>query len=560
VKGAKEFLVGPSARFMLVLMALSVTAVSFYQEKGGLLLYGDAVAHINIARRIIDNRHPWESFGQLGTVWLPLQHVAMLPFVWNNALWRSGIAGAIPGMFAYLFGALGIFRLVNGRAPKKAAYFAAGIYALNPNLLYMQSTAMNEPILLAFFIWTLVYLDEFLPSCFPSLDPPFRPERRNANAALEACGVTLAAGALTRYDGWFLSAIIGVLIIIAVASWWHQTADTNQRHWMAKSFVEFLLLNALVPVFWLIYNNRVSGRALDFLFGPYSPKAIALRTTPRGAPPYPGQSHLLTAGLYFLKSAKLNMGPGSLGQSLFVVALVGTILAVWRFRSYGVFLLFWLPLPFYALSLAYGSVPIFMPVWYPFSYYNVRYGLELLPVFAVFIAVVAGTVFKAAGHPVLKTAASWVLLAAVAAAYLSAYREKPITLREAQVNSRERIPIERALAGYLAALPQGATLLMYESDHVGALQQAGIPLRQVISEWGHPEWENALISPPGAADYVVACEGDPVSLAVQHRLAELPRIVSFGTDEKSRCSIYQASHLTAQAPEVNARSAHQDQR
>ena len=53
---------------------------------------------------------------------------------------------------------------------------------------------------------------------------------------------------------------------------------------MAKSFVEFLLLNALVPVFWLIYTYCISGYALDFINGPYSAKAIALRTTARGQP------------------------------------------------------------------------------------------------------------------------------------------------------------------------------------------------------------------------------------------------------------------------------------
>ena len=47
----------------------------------------------------------------------------------------------------------------------------------------------------------------------------------------------------------------------------------------------------------------------------------------------------------------------------------------------------WLPLPFYMLSIAYGGVPIFMPVWWPFSYYNVRYGVELLPGFAVFTVI-----------------------------------------------------------------------------------------------------------------------------------------------------------------------------
>ena len=150
------------ARFTMLLAALSVAALLYYYAKQQILLYGDAVAHLNIARRVVDNRHPLTFYGQLGTVWLPLQHIAMLPFVWNDTLWRSGIAGAIPGMLAFVLGTLGIFRLVSARGGALAGYLAAAVYALNPNLLYMQTTAMNEPIYLAFFIWTLVYLDEFL--------------------------------------------------------------------------------------------------------------------------------------------------------------------------------------------------------------------------------------------------------------------------------------------------------------------------------------------------------------------------------------------------------------
>jgi len=244
-----RFLEDHRAHLTLILVLFSLTAVCFYSGKQELLLYGDAVAHVNIARRVVDNRHPLESFGQLGTVWLPLQHLAMLPFVWNDSLWRSGVAGAVPSMFAYVLGALGIFRLVNGGTPKIVAYIATGIYALNPNLLYMQSTAMNEPIFLAFFIWTLAYLDDFLRNCFPSLDVPFRPERKSPNSSLEACGITLAGGAFTRYDGWFVASFVGVIVVFAVAVWWRRTTDIRRQRAMAKSLIEFLLLNALVPVF-----------------------------------------------------------------------------------------------------------------------------------------------------------------------------------------------------------------------------------------------------------------------------------------------------------------------
>ena len=56
------------ARFSLILSVISVAALLYYYVHQELLLYGDAVAHLNIARRVVDNRHPLESYGQLGTV------------------------------------------------------------------------------------------------------------------------------------------------------------------------------------------------------------------------------------------------------------------------------------------------------------------------------------------------------------------------------------------------------------------------------------------------------------------------------------------------------------
>jgi len=516
-------------RFTLLLGALSIAALIFYNAKQQLLLYGDAVAHINIARRVVDNRHPLLALQYLGTVWLPLQHIAMLPFVWSDALWRSGAAGAIPGMVAYVLGALAIFRLVSARSTKVAGYVAAAIYALNPNLLYLQTTAMNEPIFLAFFLWTLVYLDEFLRAT-TTTSAEIKPRR-----ALEACGIVLAGAAFTRYDGWFIAPIILIIVIVVFAGWWKQSSDIRQRRAMAKSLVEVLLLNALVPVFWLVHTRSVSGYALDFATGPYSAKAIALRS---GTVHYPGQGHLFTAALYFLKSAKLNVGPGLWGELLFVLALAGTALAVWRFRKHGIFLLLWLPLAFYLLSIAYGSVPIYIPAWYPFSYYNVRYGLELLPVFCVFPAILAAVIAEQISNTRLKIAIGVALMALVAGSYLFIYRESPITLREAQANSRGRIWLERALANSLAEVPPSATLLMYEAEHVGALQQAGIPLRHVISEAEHPDWEWALLDPAKHAAYTIACQGDPVWAAVREHRADLTELLSIATPGQSRCTIY----------------------
>ena len=62
------------ARLTLFAAILSIAALLYFYAHDELLLYGDAVAHLNIARRVLDNRHPSQSYGQLGTVWLPLQH------------------------------------------------------------------------------------------------------------------------------------------------------------------------------------------------------------------------------------------------------------------------------------------------------------------------------------------------------------------------------------------------------------------------------------------------------------------------------------------------------
>src|SRR5437879_83297 len=177
----------------LIAACVSVAAFLFYFQHRCILLYGDAVAHINIARRVFDSKTP--GLLQLGTVWLPLPHVLMIPFIISNEMWRRGVGGSIPSMIAYVLGVIGMFRLVRGAlsrglepggAARIAGWTAACVYAANPNLIYMQTTAMGEALYLALFIWVVVYLSEFA---------------RGDAKALTKCGLCLAGACLTRYDG-----------------------------------------------------------------------------------------------------------------------------------------------------------------------------------------------------------------------------------------------------------------------------------------------------------------------------------------------------------------------
>ena len=103
----------------LVWLAIFVSVFSFlyYNRHGDVLLYGDAVAHINIARRVFDSKTP--GLLQLGTVWLPLPHLLILPFIVSKQMWQSGAGGSIPSMAGFVLGVLGIFRLVRTALSRK---------------------------------------------------------------------------------------------------------------------------------------------------------------------------------------------------------------------------------------------------------------------------------------------------------------------------------------------------------------------------------------------------------------------------------------------------------
>src|SRR5436190_20331930 len=105
---------------------ISCASLVFYFRYNEFLLYGDAVAHINIARRVFDSRTP--GFLELATVWLPLPHLVNIPFVINDWLWRTGLGASVPSMLAYSAGVSGIFRLVRRLPSRAAAWMAAILY------------------------------------------------------------------------------------------------------------------------------------------------------------------------------------------------------------------------------------------------------------------------------------------------------------------------------------------------------------------------------------------------------------------------------------------------
>jgi hypothetical protein len=485
-------------------LLVSLFALGFCYSRNLLLLSGDAVAHINIARRLIDSTNP--GLSELGSVWLPLPHLLIVPFVMRMSWWQSGLAGAFPSIGAYLFGAAGIYRLARLWLKPQPSLIALLFFALNPGLLYVQTTALNEPLCLAEMIWAVIFLVEYLRA----LD---RGEIARATKQLTYCGLVLVCAVYTRYDGWIFATFAWMIALVPMLrkrSLWKTRAG--------GAFVLFTAMLAVAPLLWMGYCQRQFGDPLDFLRGPYSARAIEIRTTKPGSPHYPGWHSMGVAALYFLKAAELGAIWDRWANLVFLLTIAGSAIAGVYFRSKHILpaLLLWVPLPFYAYSVAYGSVPIFIPLWWPHSYYNTRYGMEMLPVFALALGFVAWWL----AQQVIKRRAElqvWVigiLAVLIAGNSYALVRATPLVLQEMIANSRSRIPFEAAYARGLETLPPGSTILAYLSEHPGAYQRAGVALKRTINESDYYRWKPALKDPAKAADYVITTDGDPVAKAV----------------------------------------------
>ena len=94
------------------------------------LLYGDAVAHLHIARRLFDSRTP--GFRQLGSVWLPLPHLLLMPFVQKMSWWQSGVAAALPSMACYVAACVGLYRLALRCVRHSLAWLARSVFCAEP--------------------------------------------------------------------------------------------------------------------------------------------------------------------------------------------------------------------------------------------------------------------------------------------------------------------------------------------------------------------------------------------------------------------------------------------
>ena len=512
--------------------AASITAIVWSWRNGAMLNYGDALAHLHIARRVFDAHQP--RLTELGSVWLPLPHLLMLPFVQIYSWWANGIAGMIPSALAYLAACVGVYRLGRCWLRPTPSALALAFFALNPNLLYLQTTAMTEPLFVCEMVWVAVWLVEWRV-CLDS-DP------KKLRRMQWLIAMALVAAVFTRYDGWVMALVAWTCMGLALL---HRGRLRSWSFWLAS------LVLVAAPLAWFLYNALGFGDWLYFARGPYSAKAIEIRTASHGAgPPHPGWHNAWVGLIFFVKAAEMDAAAAARGNLLLVLSFLGTAWAwlVARRRAFTWALLLWLPVPFYAYSVAYGSVPIFLPPWWPHSWYNTRYGMEMLPAFALGLGFAAQFALAVVNEfKPRRVNARWVGYTAGALFVVLAFnaaqmvRERPLVYVEGTKNVASRktyeIEIPPALRALLAERPQGV-VLMETSVFPQLVALTGIPFRQTINESDLEIYHAALDAPAAHAALVLAFDGDEIDRAVKAHPEGLTAVRHFSMVGQPAATIY----------------------
>ena len=179
--------------------AMGAAAAWHYHALGLTLTHYDARGHLVVARRIIDSITPgWQ---QIGAVWLPLPHLLNALPVQIDLFYRTGASAVALSVVSFAIATGAIASIVSALTGSSlAALCAAAVFVLNPNVVYLQSTPMTEPLLLA---TTTTAVAALIAWCQDG-------ERVNHRLV----GVAFALACLTRYEAWPVT-----VSALAAAAW-----------------------------------------------------------------------------------------------------------------------------------------------------------------------------------------------------------------------------------------------------------------------------------------------------------------------------------------------------
>jgi len=457
--------------FILTVFLSVISIVSFiiYYRNGLGLAYNDARSHLDIGRRVVEGLKP--GIAQLGSVWLPLPHALMIPTVWNDFMWHSGLSGALISMISFVVTGIYIYLFI-----KELGVGILGrligliIFVANLNVLYLQSTAMTELLLLA----TMTAGAYELLLWFK--------KDNILNLVKSAFFVMLST--LVRYDGWFLFAFAVLLISIEVFR--------KKGYKVTEGvIVIFSTLAGFGIVLWLVWNQLIFKDALYFISGPYSAATQQQQLSAAG--------NLATKGnMLFSIKVYLYAVAFNCNTLISILGLIGAI-ALWFDKKLQtsikiVATVLIGPLIFNILSLYLGQSVLFIQGLSGNTWFNARYGIAVMPSIAIFVGYLIDRV-----KPLRAVIIGLILFVL----FFSFVNADAVTIDDARVGSSQKNVTQ--VAGWLNknAKDKPGFILISAASHDAIIFSSGLPMSKFIHEGTGDYWLEATNYPSRWARWII---------------------------------------------------------
>ena len=459
---------------------VGTAAALHYANLGLTLTHYDARAHLVVARRVLDSLTPgWQ---QIGAVWLPLPHVLNALPAQVDAWYRTGASAIAISVLSMALACGSLAALLHRTTGSvTAAFTGSALMMLNPNVLYLQSTPMTEPLLFGLSLFAIALTAKWLddrpsvssasrvPAPGPRTpDPGYRipdPGYRLPTAA----SLALAAACMTRYEAWpITAAVVGLAMIVLIrrGARWQDTVRTGAwlSFWPVVAVIVFSMNSRWVIGSWFVPS--------DF-FVPENVKAMG----------HPAEAwRQIDEGLRLLSGSAL-VWAGYLGALLVALSLSG------KRSSHSLVLLL-------ALGAA-AALPMYAYLkGHPF---RIRYDLPL---------VIAAASFAAGGIAVLpryvRLPAAALVLASTLLQAMPLDRTAPL-VQESQ-RELDAMAGRRELTTYLLAHYDGTTIMMSMGSlahYMHDLSNAGFDIKNFLHEGNGEIWRFAMLGPRGHAGWLI---------------------------------------------------------
>jgi hypothetical protein len=482
-------------------------------DRFSLIYYGDSISHLVRAREFVDSNNPG-LFGQLGTAWLPLPHLLLLPFTLIEPLFRTGFAGAALSLPSLAISAVFLYKTIKSHINVGyVAIVGALLYATNPNIIYMGITPMTEAPFMLFFVGSAYFFMRWMwgTSKYLSLNssnedktlglaehPAGRSSSENYGQSpyvfldLITCSIFVSLATLCRYEGWALPVFfISFIVITAIRK--------KDYHHSRKYKIRIILVSTLSfsgIALWLIWNAFAYNDPLEFANAPYFSAAAQALESPNRAFLYLQPWNV--ASLYGVTALAIY------GPVLLVTALLGYLFhrclgkTDERRKRRNLYLFLAMPPMFTVISLLVGIGEMNQKQWF-----NSRFAVFLAPLIillsCVFLARLPGRFKK-----------NYVKFAAIMFIFFTYQFLTPALGVVTFLNANYQFAVNRLFqiqtAEALASSYDGNSTIVIitgSSQQNNIMQASGIPLRQFDQILESGSYKDSFKEPWLHSEYII---------------------------------------------------------